>query len=159
MTYSTYEHAGFQLRYADIEEACYRLWSIKDVQDNCSFKPENGSYSNFASGEWFKTVSPQIEKRGSHLLALILHSDATTGITNFNGRCCHPVSMTFGNLPLSHINNAASRITIGYFPVFPKKTEKRLKVRCMQRFYEKLLLPLTLKRGTSTSRQIPTASS
>ena len=47
MTYSTYEHAGFQLRYADIEEACYRLWSIKDVQDNCSFKPENGSYSNF----------------------------------------------------------------------------------------------------------------
>lgn len=132
----------------NILEACYRLWQRTSHTLQWTANASSEIKSDFVTGDWYRAVSARFSTVGLKILAILLHSDATI-VTSFGSRSCHPITMTFGNLPTSEISKSRHRFVVGFFPQLPPKIDRRTKLTIMHKCIRILLQPLLRMEGIS----------
>jgi len=140
----TYRHEfqGVPFHCSNIIECIGELLGRDNVANRLQWEStyDQGVFSDFTSGQWFANVAQYYGKFNTKVLALMLHSDSTV-VSQFGGRACHPITLSFGNLPLDECNKTGNRITVGYFPCnIPH--ERRRKLQIYHQCIEKLLEPI-----------------
>lgn len=142
---------GYKFYACDILEACYALyleswqtlrWSPPEEEE----EEDRSTRNDFVSGDFYRHHSSQFRRIGLSVLALLLQSDATI-VSSFNGRTCHPITMTFGNFPQEHISKPKNRIVIAHFPTVVEKDDRVKKLTVYHACISVLLEPLMQLKG------------
>lgn len=139
---------GYKFYVCDILEACYALYlqSWETLQWSPPDEEDDTIRNDFVSGDFYRHHSSQFRRIGLSVLALLFQSDATI-VSSFNGRACHPITMTFGNFPQEHICKPKNRIAIAHFPTVTENDRVK-KLTVYHACISVLLKPLMHLKGS-----------